>query len=219
MREEPVFSAFVTNLGKYNEGELAGEWVNFPTSNGEMQQVFRRIGLSPRYEEWFITDYDSSVPGLTDSLGEYESLSELNYLAHLVRDLGDLAKLEAVLDLGESTGSVKELINLTENLDCFEFLEGVRDDSGLGYYWAEDSGCYDTGRMGPLARYLDYEAFGRDIRLEEGGVYGAGGYVRYTGDSFGELYSGDLSHIPEEYRIKGPECARQHSSRPFFPER
>ena len=59
----------------------------------------------------------------------------------------------------------------------------------------------------------------RDIRLEEGGVYGAGGYVRYTGDSFGELYSGDLSHIPEEYRIKGPECARQHSSRPFFPER
>lgn len=26
------FEAFVTNLGKYNEGELVGEWVQFPTT-------------------------------------------------------------------------------------------------------------------------------------------------------------------------------------------
>lgn len=25
------FEAFVTNLGKYNEGELVGEWVQFPS--------------------------------------------------------------------------------------------------------------------------------------------------------------------------------------------
>ena len=25
------FAAFITNLGKYNEGELVGEWVKFPT--------------------------------------------------------------------------------------------------------------------------------------------------------------------------------------------
>ena len=24
------FAAFITNLGKYNEGELVGEWVKFP---------------------------------------------------------------------------------------------------------------------------------------------------------------------------------------------
>ena len=26
------FAAFITNLGKYNEGDLVGEWVKFPTT-------------------------------------------------------------------------------------------------------------------------------------------------------------------------------------------
>ena len=33
------FEAFVTNLGKYNEGELVGEWVKFPTTEEEMQKL------------------------------------------------------------------------------------------------------------------------------------------------------------------------------------
>ena len=33
------FEAFVTNLGKYNEGMLVGEWVKFPTTEEEMQKV------------------------------------------------------------------------------------------------------------------------------------------------------------------------------------
>ena len=31
------FEAFVTNLGKYNEGMLVGEWVKLPTTEEEMQ--------------------------------------------------------------------------------------------------------------------------------------------------------------------------------------
>ena len=40
-----AFEAFITNLGKYNEGELVGEWVKFPITNDEMQEVFKRIGI------------------------------------------------------------------------------------------------------------------------------------------------------------------------------
>ena len=50
-----LFEAYITNLGKYNEGCLVGEWVKFPVTNEEMQAVFRRIGIGRRYEEWFIT--------------------------------------------------------------------------------------------------------------------------------------------------------------------
>ena len=39
------FEAFITNLGKYNEGELIGEWVKFPTTPEELQNVFKRIAL------------------------------------------------------------------------------------------------------------------------------------------------------------------------------
>ena len=44
------FQAFVTNLGKYNEGELVGEWVKFPTTEEEMQKVFERIGIGSKDE-------------------------------------------------------------------------------------------------------------------------------------------------------------------------
>lgn len=81
------FEAYITNLGKYNEGELVGEWVKFPTTSEELQKVFERIGIGSKddfgnpYEEWFISDYDCYVNGLYEKLGEYENLDELNYLA------------------------------------------------------------------------------------------------------------------------------------------
>lgn len=71
------FAAFITNLGKYNEGSLMGEWVKFPTTAEELQKVFERIGIGSKddfgqpYKEWFITDYDCYVDGLYDKLGEY----------------------------------------------------------------------------------------------------------------------------------------------------
>lgn len=73
-----AFEAFVTNLGKYNEGYLVGEWVKFPITNEEMQEVFKRIGINRRYEEWFITDYECPDFHIYDLLGEYEDNSVKN---------------------------------------------------------------------------------------------------------------------------------------------
>ena len=112
---------------------------------------------------------------------------------------------QAVLDLGEHTGSVQELINLTENMDCFDYLPGVTDDSDLGYYWVEGSGCYDTKAMGVLSNYIDYESFGRDIRFDESGVFTDYCYVRSKGGRFVDIYDGDIKNIPEEYRIESPK--------------
>ena len=87
------FAAFITNLGKYNEGALVGEWVKFPTTAEELKKVFERIGIGAKddfgqtYEEWFITDYDCYVDGLYDLLGEYANLDELNYLASKLDDI------------------------------------------------------------------------------------------------------------------------------------
>lgn len=36
---------YLTNLGKYNEGELVGEWVELPASQEELEKVFERIGI------------------------------------------------------------------------------------------------------------------------------------------------------------------------------
>ena len=136
-----LFEAYVTNLGKYNEGELVGEYLKFPTTPEEVQALLKRIGIDGvRYEEIFITDFDGDVLGLYDHLGEYENIDELNHLACVISELdqGDLEKFEAVIDSGEYTGSVKELINLAQNLDCFELYPGISNEEELGRMYIED---------------------------------------------------------------------------------
>ena len=201
--ETPI-QAFVTNLGKYNEGELVGEWLPLPTTKEQVQECFARIGLDgKRYEEFFITDYETPISGLREHLGEYSNLDELNYLATMLDELPSYQTpvFEAALELGDYTGSVKDIINLTgeDNLSSIEFLDGVHDNSDLGYYWIEESGCYDLESMGNLARYFDYEAFGRDIQIEQGGTFTSAGYVSSRYDRFDEFYDG--MKVPEEYRV------------------
>ena len=201
-----VFDAFITNLGKYNEGELVGEWVGFPVTPEEMQEVFKRIGIGQTdefgqpYEEWFIADYDCPIPGLYDCLGEYASLDDL---ANKIEEMSvsEQECFEAAVELGEYTDSVQDLINLTENLDCYELYSDIHSDSDLGYYYAEDSGIYDTGAMGALSNYIDYEGFGRDIRFEEGGTFTDHGYIVDNRSRFIEQYNGNREEIPDEYRV------------------
>ena len=142
-----LFEAYITNLGKYNEGELVGETLKFPTTTEEVQALLKRIGVDGvRYEEFFITSFDGDVLGLYDYLTEYENLDELNHLACLLSELdqSDLEKFEAVIDSGEHTSSVADLINLTQNLDCFEFYPGVGDDETLGRIYVEDMEAIDV---------------------------------------------------------------------------
>ena len=201
------FAAFITNLGKYNEGELVGEWVKFPTTAEEMKEVFKRIGIDQRddfgqpYEEWFITDYDCYVDGLYDKLGEYESLDELNYLASKLDEMSDseYAQFQAGMEMGDHCGSLQEIINLTENLDCYEVYPHIHDYDDLGRYYIEELEVMQIPEH--LQNYIDYEAYGRDVAMDENGSFTDQGYVRDTGDRFCEYYDGERGSIPDEYRV------------------
>ena len=83
--------------------------------------------------------------------------------------------------MGIAANSVKDLINLMDNLDSYMVFSNVTNDYDLGYYYIEESGCYDTDRLGTLASYIDYESFGRDVRFEEGGCFTSAGYVLHDG--------------------------------------
>lgn len=201
------FEAFITNLGKYNEGELVGEWVKFPTTPEKLQEVFERIGIGSQdefgsvYEEWFITDYDCYVDGLYDKLGEYESLDELNYLASKLEELGDAEyeHFQAAMQISDYTGSIKDLINLTDNLDKYDVLSGIEDYDDLGRYYIEELGTMVVPEH--LQNYINYEAYGRDIALDEISDFTDYGYVYDNQSRFVEYYDGDRENIPEEYRV------------------
>ena len=198
------FEAFITNLGKYNEGELVGEWVKFPTTSEELQKVFERIGIGSKddfgnpYEEWFISDYDCYVDGLYEKLGEYENLDELNYLASKLDD-HDYNHFQAAMQISDYTGSIKDVINLIDNLDKYEIYPGVESNADLGHYYIEELGMMEVPDY--LADYIDYEAYGRDVAINEMGQFTDYGYVRDTQEYFTEYYDGDRENIPDEYRV------------------
>ena len=201
------FAAFITNLGKYNEGELVGEWVKFPTTAEELKEVFKRIGIGQKddfgqpYEEWFITDYDCYVDGLYSKLGEYENLDELNYLASKLDEMSEseYAQFQAGMEMGDHCGSLQEIINLTENLDCYEIYPNIEDYDDLGRYYIEELEVMQVPEH--LQNYIDYEAYGRDVAMDENGSFTDQGYVRDTGDRFCEYYDGERGSIPDEYRV------------------
>lgn len=205
------FEVFITNLGKYNEGNLVGEWVKFPTTEEELKKVFERIGIEPgapdeyggHYEEWFITDYDCYVPGLTEAvqIGEYENLDELNYLASKLMELDDceLDRLEAAMEVADETGSVKDIINLIDNPEKYEVYPGIENDEDLGRYYADEMVYIHL--TDEVREYFDYEAYGRDMAINDGGHYTSYGYVKDSQDPFKEYYNGEPENIPEEYRI------------------
>ena len=74
---------FLTNLGKYNEGELVGKWFDLPIYDIEDALLEIGVAKDTMYEEYFITDYSSDID---INISPYESLTELNKIAEFLED-------------------------------------------------------------------------------------------------------------------------------------
>lgn len=148
---------YLTNLGKYNEGELIGEWVTLPISEEELKKVFERIGINERYEEFFITDYECDYY----TIGEYDNISELNEIAETVEGLDEYEQdiIKALLNDGYN---LQEALDQKDDCilyaDCFDM-----EDVAIQY-------CEECGVLSSipehLQSYFDFAAFGRDMSFE-----------------------------------------------------
>ena len=152
-----MLKIYITNLGKYNEGELIGEWVDLPISDDELQEVLERIGINENYEEYFITDYENDF---NYAVGEYDSIEELNEIAEQVDLLDDDEKtiVQALIDYGYSFVDALETYEDCIMYDCSDFTE-------LAYLIVDECGYLD-GVAEAVSRYFDYEAFGRDLSFD-----------------------------------------------------
>ena len=111
-----------------------------------------------------------------DSIEELPALNCEGLTLHLANELAE--KLEnvdedIVLSFIESNSSdPKELLN-AEFDDCWLYSE-VATDRDLGEYVVEELGVELSREQ--LERYFDYEKYGRDVRLSEGGSFVDKGY-------------------------------------------
>lgn len=193
--------AHVINMGKYNEGVLMDTRIQFPATKEEVQAALKRIGVDGvRYQEVILTEHDSNLPGFCHCITQYDSIDEVNYLTRLLSELSsdDLDTFQAVLEYGEHDGSAADLINLALNLEHYEFYPDVDGDEELGRIYIEDMTRLEVSDA--VLPYFDFEAYGRDQRLNEGGHFVNGGYMMKSSGPFEERYHGP-EDIPPEHRV------------------
>ena len=151
---------FLTNLGKYNEGELIGEWVELPASQEELKKVFERIGINEEYEEYFITDYECDLY----EVGEYENIDKLNDIAERIKEL-DEEKSKVVKALIQKLDyTLYEAIDKVNSGD-YMIYNDCENMTDVAYQVVEECG-YLENVPDNVARYFDYESFGRELEIE-----------------------------------------------------
>lgn len=151
---------YLTNLGKYNEGELIGEWVELPVAQEELQKVFERIGINEEYEEYFITDYECELY----EVGEYENIDKLNDIAERIKELDEEESKVVKALIQKLDYTLDEAIEKVNNGD-YRIYYDCDDMEDVAYQVVEDCGYLDKVPDN-VARYFDYESFGRDLGIE-----------------------------------------------------
>lgn len=193
------FTAHIANLGKYNAGVLADTPLSFPTTMEQVQAALRVIGVDGlRYGEIIILDYAIGVKGVARALGQYAHVDELNYLASRLNELDpeELMKFAAAIEFGEYASSAEDLINLTHNLDRYE-LYPVQNAEEYGNWLIDELQAIKLPEE--ALDYFDYESYGRDTSINEGGMFTSCGYMLAGPEPFRKVYDGQ--HIPEQYRV------------------
>lgn len=163
----------LTNLGKYNEGELVYQWLTLPATEEEIEETKEAIGINEEYEEWFITDYETEIPEF--KVREFDSLERLNEQAEAWENLEEYQQ-EAVGALLEA-GLLYTLAEAIESVESgdYSFYSHMTNERELGEYVIDEGFFGEVPKN--LINYLDYEAIGRDWQLNEGGCFVSGGYI------------------------------------------
>lgn len=171
-----MLKIYVANLGKYNEGQLVGKWIELPCTEEELQKLFVEIKLAHFengeyiegyeengciYEEHAIHDFETDIEGL--KVEEYSSISELNELAETIEsfDHYETIAFQAFLENGCDIEDAIEHVQDSE----YMIYSNCNDMEDVAREYAEETGLLD-GMPENLRSYFDFEAFGRDMGFE-----------------------------------------------------
>lgn len=168
-----IIEAYVTNLGKYNEGELVGKWIELPIGEEDFKEVLKEIGVDgENYKEYFFTDYSyDNIENLY--LSEHENIDDLNEIAEQLENLSDY-ELDVFNAITQYFGVGYAL---EFNIDDYNLYTDITNEEDLGRYYADEVYFDDIKTGSILHNYIDYEQFGHDIALEADGGFTDYGFI------------------------------------------
>jgi len=162
--------AYITNLGKYVEGELIGKFVTFPVDDDELDKVYKDIKMGRdengnMYDEMFITYYDGNVPyALQKGLGKDTSIKTLNMIGLVFEKLNEkgedaIEQFEALVNNGEKWQDAAANV-LDDNITTYKDCASMKDVA-IEMVISAGSACALLGKDKVKDYYLDYEKVGQ----------------------------------------------------------
>ena len=199
------FSILIDSRSRFETGQPGGVWLPMPTTAEQLHKAMNRIGITAENsQDFFINGFANTEQQPFDvplSVIQSAGIDELNYFGKLLEMQGDAdrGKFAAAVTLGEYAGSVKDLINLAQNLDCYWIYPSIQDEEAYGHYLIDE---LDELELPEAAKnYFMYEEYGRDAVKNDGGIFTAQGYIYNNKNTFSEWYSGHENDIPKEHRV------------------
>lgn len=151
---ELLINVYVGTYAKYNNGSIAGEWLNLTDYNNydEFINACKELHDDEEDPEFMFQDYEFSHEFLKNLIGESFISPDI---FEVIKSLEgkDLDLIEAYIN---ATGS-----RITDAIDNAEdnYLGEFKDDYDLGYHFYEN-GLIDIPEN--LINYFDFEKYGRD---------------------------------------------------------
>lgn len=143
-----------------------GKFVRQVSLPCDSEEVAYRFGYEEGEE---ITVTIDSIEELPDLNCERLTLDLANSIAENVEDVEE----DLVLSFIESNSSDPKYLASAEFDDC-NLYPDISTDEELGEYLLDEVGLELSKQT--IQNYFDYEGFGRDVRLEEGGSFVDKGY-------------------------------------------
>ena len=199
------FSILIDSRTRFETGEPGGVWLPMPTTAQQLHAAMESVGITAdNPQDFFINGFANTEQQPFDvplPVIQSAGLDELNYLAKLLemQSDGDRDKFTAAVTLGERAGSLKDLINLAQNLDCYWLYPGVQNEEDYGYYLIDELDELELPEE--AKKYFMYEEYGRDAAINDGGRFTDQGYIYNNKNTFTEWYNGRESDIPKEYMV------------------
>ena len=200
-----TFSVLIDSRSRFETGQPGGEWLSIPTTTEQLHAAMRSVGITAENpQDFFINGFANTEQYPFDvplSVIQSSTIDELNYLGKLLEMQGDedRDKFTAAVTLGEHAGSVKELINLAQNLDCYWIYPTVRSEADYGYYLIDELDELELPEE--AKKYFKYEEYGRDAVQKDRGQFTDQGYIYNNKNTFSQWYNGRENDIPKEYRV------------------
>ena len=203
-RMSETFSVLIDSRSRFETGQPGGVWLPMPTTTEQLHEAMKSVGITAdNPQDFFINGFANTEEYPFDvplPVIQRSTIDELNYLGKLMemQSDDDRDKFTAAVTLGEHAGSVKDLINLAQNLDCYWIYPTVRSEADYGYYLIDELDELELPEE--AKKYFKYEEYGRDAVKKDRGQFTEQGYIYNNGNTFSQWYNGRESDIPQEYK-------------------